>query len=62
MRDGVGLTVPDDVVARAVTAWSGLFGTVGFELFGTFENTIEERADYFDHSMTLLARLIGFEV
>ncbi|MBE1533709.1 TetR/AcrR family transcriptional regulator [Actinomadura algeriensis] len=62
VRDGVGLDVPDDVAARAVTAWSGLFGTVGFELFGTFANTIEDRADYFDHSMALLGHLVGLDM
>ncbi|QFG21806.1 TetR/AcrR family transcriptional regulator [Actinomadura sp. WMMB 499] len=62
IREGVGMAVPDDIAARAVTAWSALFGTLSFELFGTFNNTIEDRDDYFDHSMALLARLIGLEM
>ncbi|MFV2176231.1 TetR/AcrR family transcriptional regulator [Actinomadura sp. LOL_016] len=62
VRDGVGLDVPEDVAARAVTAWTGLFGTLSFELFGSFDNTIEDRAVYFDHSMALLGRLAGFDM
>ncbi|MEV0664441.1 TetR/AcrR family transcriptional regulator [Actinomadura luteofluorescens] len=53
--------VPDDVMARAFTAWAALYGTVSFELFGQYNNVIEERAAYFDHTMTLLARLVGLE-
>jgi AcrR family transcriptional regulator len=59
VRETVGLDVPDDVIARALTAWAGLYGTVSFELFGQFNNVIDERADYFDHTMTLLGRMMG---
>ncbi|MCW2937225.1 MAG: putative transcriptional regulator, TetR family [Actinomycetia bacterium] len=51
--------VPDDVVARGLTAWTGLFGTVSFELFGQFNNTIDEREALFDHVMITLGRLVG---
>lgn len=55
------MDVPDDVMARAFTAWAALYGTVSFELFGQYNNVIEERTAYFDHTMTLLARLIGLQ-
>ncbi|NKZ05732.1 TetR/AcrR family transcriptional regulator [Actinomadura latina] len=58
-RAALTMDIPDDVIARAFTAWSGLYGTVSFELFGQFNNVIEERAAYFDHSMALLGRLVG---
>jgi AcrR family transcriptional regulator len=51
--------VPDDVVTRAIIAWTGLFGMVSFELFGQFNNVITHRSELFDHNMTCLARLIG---
>jgi hypothetical protein len=51
--------VPDDVVTRAVIAWTGLFGMVSFELFGQFNNVITHRDELFDHNMTCLARLVG---
>ncbi|MGH3244381.1 MAG: TetR/AcrR family transcriptional regulator [Spirillospora sp.] len=63
VRAFVGMDVPDDVIARAVTSWAGLYGTVSFEIFGQYTNLIDEsaRADYFDHTMTLLGRLIGLK-
>jgi AcrR family transcriptional regulator len=51
--------VPDDVVMRAIIAWTCLFGMVSFELFGQFNNTIVNRAQVFDHNMTCLAALLG---
>ncbi|QKG25030.1 TetR/AcrR family transcriptional regulator [Actinomadura verrucosospora] len=60
-RTALSFEVPADVAARAFTAWAGLYGTVSFELFGQFNDVIEERAAYFDHSMTLLGRLVGFQ-
>jgi AcrR family transcriptional regulator len=59
LREAVMPELPDDVIARAVTAWTGLFGIVNFELFGQFNNTIDDRAALFDHNMTVLGRLIG---
>ena len=61
VRAAVSMDVPDEVAVRAITAWAGLYGTVSFELFGQFNNVIEERAAYFDHAMTLLGRLTGLE-
>jgi AcrR family transcriptional regulator len=51
--------VPDDVVARAVTAWAGVFGWVSFDLFGQFHNVVEHRTALFDHSVAALGALIG---
>lgn len=51
--------LPDDLVARAIAAWTGLFGFVSFELFGQFANVIEDRASAFDHQVRTLGRLIG---
>ncbi|MET8865281.1 TetR/AcrR family transcriptional regulator [Nonomuraea sp. NPDC004580] len=51
--------VPDDVVWRAVTAWSTLYGWVTFEVFGQFDNTIEHREPAFEHTMRLTAGTLG---
>ncbi|MFG2089315.1 MULTISPECIES: TetR/AcrR family transcriptional regulator [unclassified Spirillospora] len=60
VRTAVLMDVPDDVIIRCLTAWSGLYGTVSFELFGQFNTVLEDdRAGYFDHGMTLLAGLVG---
>jgi AcrR family transcriptional regulator len=52
--------LPDDVVARAVTAWPGLFGAVSFELFGQYNNVITDLAAVFDYAMRGLGRHVGF--
>ena len=44
----------------ALLAWSALFGTISFELFGHFVGSVEDGDRYFDRVMTDLARLIGF--
>jgi AcrR family transcriptional regulator len=51
--------VPDAVVARAITAWPGLFGAVSFELFGQYNNVITDPAATFDYAMRGLGRFIG---
>ncbi|SEG90698.1 DNA-binding transcriptional regulator, AcrR family [Thermomonospora echinospora] len=59
VREQVMPGVPDAVAVRAVTAWTGVFGWIGFELFGQFNNVIEHRAALFDHSVAALGALIG---
>lgn len=49
----------DDVRVRALLAWSSLYGTISFELFGHFEGSVLDGDRYFDRAMTELARLIG---
>ena len=47
--------VPDEVLARALAAWTQLFGHVSFELFGQLENVITDRDAFFE----LQARQMG---
>ncbi|MFC4059475.1 TetR/AcrR family transcriptional regulator [Planomonospora corallina] len=51
--------VPDEVVARALAAWTGLFGWVNFELFGQFNGVILDPAPAFEHTMRCHAALLG---
>ncbi|TMR99034.1 TetR/AcrR family transcriptional regulator [Nonomuraea basaltis] len=51
--------VPDDVIFRGVTGWTAVYGWVSFELFGQFNNAIEDRRTAFDHSMRLMAAMMG---
>ncbi|MFF0577466.1 TetR/AcrR family transcriptional regulator [Streptosporangium saharense] len=51
--------VPDDVIARALLAWTGLFGWVSFELFGQFNNVILDPRAAFEHAMRCHAALLG---
>ena len=48
-----GLAVP------AVVAWTQLYGTVGFELFGQYENLVLDRDTYFDHVADAAAASVG---
>jgi AcrR family transcriptional regulator len=48
------------VRVRALLAWSALFGTISFELFGHFVGSVEDGDRYFDRVMADLAALIGF--
>jgi AcrR family transcriptional regulator len=50
----------ETVRVRGLLAWSALFGTISFELFGHFVGSVEDGDRYFDRVMTDLARLIGF--
>jgi AcrR family transcriptional regulator len=59
IRDTVLPDVPDEVIARAVTAWPGLFGAVSFELFGQYNNVITDLTSMFDYGMRGLGRFIG---
>ena len=49
----------DTVRARALLAWSALFGTISFELFGHFVGSVQDGDRYFDRVMGELAGLIG---
>ncbi|MFI7125307.1 TetR/AcrR family transcriptional regulator [Nonomuraea sp. NPDC050153] len=51
--------VPDDVLWRGLSAWTALYGWVNFEVFGQFNNTIENRRAAFDHSMRLAGSAFG---
>jgi AcrR family transcriptional regulator len=59
IREALAPTVPDALVARAVTAWIQLFGTVSFELFGRFTNGITDLDAFFDHQMRTMATHLG---
>jgi AcrR family transcriptional regulator len=50
----------ETVRVRALLAWSALFGTISFELFGHFVGSVEDADGYFDRVMGDLSRLIGF--
>ena len=59
LRDSVLPGVPDGVAIGALTAWSGIFGVVSFELFGQFNNVVTDNAAYFDRAVADLGRLMG---
>jgi AcrR family transcriptional regulator len=62
LRDAILAGVPDDIVARTVASWAGLFGLVSFELFGQFENVVTDRDAFFSFAAACLGRLAGLPV
>ena len=52
-------SLDDAVRIRALLAWSSLYGTISFELFGHFVGSVEDGDRYFDRVMGELAALIG---
>jgi AcrR family transcriptional regulator len=50
----------ETVRTRALLAWSALFGTISFELFGHFVGSVDDADRYFDRVIGDLAALIGF--
>lgn len=49
-------------VVGAISAWTTLFGTISFELFGHYENIVVDRAAYFDEVMRRVGILAGLDL
>ena len=52
-------SLDDTVRLRALLAWSSLYGTISFELFGHFVGSVADGERYFDRVAAELAALIG---
>jgi AcrR family transcriptional regulator len=50
----------ETVRVRGLMAWSALFGTISFELFGHFVGSVADGDRYFDRVMSDLAARVGF--
>lgn len=61
LRPALG-PLPDEVIARLVTAWTAVFGWLSFARFGQFTNSIENRDAAFDHHLRSLAAFMGLPV
>lgn len=59
LRAGVPGDLPDEVLVRALYAWTQVFGGISFELFGHLANVIEAPADLFAHQARRAARLVA---
>ena len=47
------------LLARGMTAWAQLFGTLSFELFGRLTNAVSNYEAYFDHQLRSMAAYLG---
>ncbi len=59
VRADLGTELPDDVLVRAIAAWTQLFGIVSFEVFGQTRNVIHRHAELFEATVGAVARLVG---
>jgi AcrR family transcriptional regulator len=62
--EGVGVLpgfegVSPAVLARGMHAWAGLFGLIGFELFGRLTNAVHDYDAWFDYQLRLLTHGLG---
>lgn len=53
--------LPPAVIIRALAAWTQLIGAVSLELFGHLEGAFTDKTAFFDHTVALMAHLIGIE-
>jgi AcrR family transcriptional regulator len=51
--------VPPTVMARALSAWAQLFGSISFELFGRLVNAVTDYDVYFEHQLRGMVRHLG---
>lgn len=51
--------VPPPLMARALSEWALLFGTISFELFGRLANAVTDYEAYFDHQLRVMTRRLG---
>jgi AcrR family transcriptional regulator len=51
--------VPPTLMARALSEWALLFGTISFELFGRLVNAVTDYDAYFDHQLRVMTRRLG---
>jgi AcrR family transcriptional regulator len=51
--------IPPAVLARGMTAWAQVFGSINFELFGRLVNAVTDYDAYFDHQLRAMAGYLG---
>jgi AcrR family transcriptional regulator len=51
--------VPATLMARALSEWALLFGTISFELFGRLVNAVTDYDAYFDSQLRVMTRRLG---
>ncbi|MEU8858295.1 TetR/AcrR family transcriptional regulator [Streptomyces sp. NPDC048556] len=59
MAADLAADLPPAVVVALVSAWAQLSGLISFELFGQFDRVVEDREQFFRHSVHELGRSVG---
>lgn len=58
LRDETGFDIPDEVLSRALLIWTGLFGTISYELFGHLHRVVEDYDTFFEHQVDRLGTVL----
>lgn len=59
VREFFGGAVSDDLLVRSLIAWTHVFGSISFELFGHRVGVVASNDVFFDHEMRRIARFVG---
>jgi AcrR family transcriptional regulator len=59
VAEAIAPGVDDGVLARALIAWTQLFGMISFELFGQFVGSLEPADPFFGYTIERMADYIG---
>lgn len=60
IRTFAGADIPDWLIGRGLTVWTGLFGAVTFEVFGQYgQDTIADPEQLFEFHLTAMLSLLG---
>jgi AcrR family transcriptional regulator len=51
--------VPPTLLARSMSVWAQLYGTISFELFGRYTNAVTDFDAYFEHQLRVMSRYLG---
>jgi AcrR family transcriptional regulator len=59
LRGAIFGALSDDVIMRALIAWTWAYGAISFELFGMYNNVITDCAAAFAHGAQSMAHYLG---
>lgn len=59
VADEIAPGVPPAVIARALIAWTQLFGMISFELFGQFVGSLDPADSFFGYAVERMADFVG---
>lgn len=59
LREEAAPGLGDEVLARCLLAWTTLFGSISYELFGHFEGVVNHRDEFFAHQMRRTAAFVA---
>ena len=51
--------IPTTVLARLMSVWAQMYGTISFELFGRYTNAVHDLDAYYEHQLRVMARHVG---